>query len=220
MDAERPDAARVAALEALVAMWDGDVQAAALVLVAKDSSADLRRLAANALGLHAAKGDDDVHNGLLRALNDVDPAVRRSAALAMSHVAGAAAPDNLVNTWSFEENRDRCLRDGLVRAIENLGAPGIERLVALGESGVQKETDKVVEAFTMMRTRPAADAVPRVLENPHLSASQRAALLRSYGNYLLDPPLSPAPALDYLKAHPREDPTVRLAAIGGADFTG
>ena len=212
-DAEQPDAARVAALGALEAMWNGDVQAAALVLVEKDSSADLRRLAADALGLNAARGDDDVHSGLLQALNDVDPAVRHSVALAMSHVAGAAAPDNLVNAWSFEEGRDSYLRDGLVRAIENLGAPGIERLVALGESGVQKDTDKVVQAFTMMRTRPAADAVPRVLENPHLSAAQRAALLRSYGNYLLDPPLSPAPALDYLKAHPREEPAVKLAGL-------
>ena len=65
----------------------------------------------------------------------------------------------------------------------------------------------------MMRTRPAADAIPRVLENPHLSAAQRAALIRSYHNYLLDPPLSLAPVVDYLKAHPQEDSAVRLAGL-------
>ena len=212
-DLEQPDAARIAALGALESMWDGDVQAAALFVMRKDSTADLRRLAADAVGRNAAKGDEDVHNALLRVLNDPAPEVRRSVALAMSRVAADAAPDNLVNTWAFEESGDAYLRQGLVRAIENLGAPGIQRLVALGESGVKKETDKVVEAFTMMRTRPAADAIPRVLENPHLSAAQRAALIRSYHNYVLDPPLSPAPVLDYLKGHPHEDSEVRLAAL-------
>ncbi len=212
-DPEQPDAARIAALGALESMWDGDVQAATVFVMLKDSAADLRRLAADAVGRNAAKGDEDVHNSLLRALNDVAPEVRRSVALAMSRVAAEAAPDNLVNTWAFEESGDAYLRQGLVRAIENLGAPGIQRLVALGESGVQKETDKVVEAFTMMRTRPAADAIPRVLENPHLSAAQSAALIRSYHNYVLDPPLSLAPLVVYLKAHPHEDSAVRLAGL-------
>ena len=212
-DSERPDAARIAALGALESMWDGDVQAVVLFVMEKDSAADLRRLAADAVGRNAAKGDEDVHNALLRVLNDVAPEVRRSVALAMGRVAAEAAPDNLVNAWAFEESHDVYLRHGLVRAIEDLGAPGIQRLVALGESGVQKETDKVVEAFTMMRTRPAAEAIPRVLENPHLSAAQRAALIRSYHNYVLDPPLSLAPVVDYLKAHPREDSAVRLAGL-------
>lgn len=212
-DSEQPDAARIAALGALGSMWDGDVQAAALLVMEKDSAADLRRLAADAVGRNAAKGDEDVHNALLRVLNDVAPEVRRSVALAMSRVAAEAAPDNLVNAWAFEESGGVYLRQGIVRAIENLGAPGIQRLVALGESGVQKETDKVVEAFTMMRTRPAAEAVPRVLENPHLSAAQRAALIRSYHNYILDPPLSLAPVVDYLKAHPHEDSAVRLDGL-------
>jgi len=212
-DSERPDAARIAALGALESMWDGDVLAAVLFVMQKDSAADLRRLAADAVGRNAAKGDEDVHNALLRVLNDVAPEVRRSVALAMSRVAAEAAPDNLVNAWAFEESHDVYLRHGLVRAIEDLGAPGLQRLVALGESGVQKETDKVVEAFTMMRTRPAADAIPRVLENPHLGAAQRAALIRSYHNYILAPPLSLAPVVDYLKAHPREDSAVKLDAL-------
>ena len=134
-------------------MWNGDVQAVAIDFLTKESSADLRRLSADALGLNAAKGDEDVHNGLLRALTDSAPEVRRSAALAMSRVAAPGAADVLVNTWAFDDGRDPVLRDGLVRAIENLGKPGVNRLIALGESGVQKETDKVVEAFTMFRTR-------------------------------------------------------------------
>jgi quinoprotein glucose dehydrogenase len=210
-DGEQPDEARIAALSALESMWNGDVQALAIHLLTKESSADLRRLAADALGLNAAKGDDDVHSGLLRALTDSAPEVRRSAALAMSRVAAPGAADVLVNTWAFDDGRDVVLSDGLVRAIENLGRPGISRLVALGESGVQKETDKVVQAFTMFRTRPGADAIPRVLENPHLNAAQRIALLRSYNNYLLEPPVSLAPALEYLTSH--KDPAVLKGAI-------
>jgi quinoprotein glucose dehydrogenase len=219
-DGEQPDAARIAALSALESMWNGDVQALAIDLLTKESSADIRRLSADALGLNAGKGDGDVHSGLLRALTDAAPEVRRSAALAMSRVAAPGAADVLVNTWDFDDGRDVVLRDGLVRAIENLGRPGIRRLVALGESGVQKETDKVVEAFTMLRTRPGADAIPRMLENPHLNAVQRVALLRSYNNYLLDPPVSLAPALDYLMTH--KDPAVLKGAIHalGADAEG
>ena len=83
-----------------------------LSVLEHDSSADLRRLAADAVGLNAAKGDDDVHAVLLRALNDAAPEVRRSVALAMSHVAADGAPDNLVNTWAFDDGRDAYLRDG------------------------------------------------------------------------------------------------------------
>ena len=210
-DGEQPDKARIAALSALESMWNSDVQTVAIDLLTKESSADLRRLSADALGLNAAKGDDNVHNGLLRALTDSAPEVRRSAALAMSRVAAPGAADVLVNTWAFDDGHGTVLSDGLVRAIENLGKPGVSRLIALGESGVQKETDKVVQAFTMFRTRPGADAIPRMLENPHLNAAQRIALLRSYNNYLLDPPASLAPALDYLSTH--KDPAVLKGAI-------
>ncbi len=210
---EQPDEARIAALSALESMWNGDVQAVAIDFLTKESSADLRRLSADALGLNAAKGNEDVHSGLLRALTDSAPEVRRSAALAMSHVAAPGAADVLVNTWAFDDGHDMTLHDGLVRAIENLGRLGVSRLVALGESGVQKETNKAVEAFTMFRTRAGADAIPRLLENPHLSAMQRIALLCSYNNYLLDPPVSLTPALEYLTNH--NDPTVLKGAILG-----
>jgi putative membrane-bound dehydrogenase-like protein len=212
-DFDAPDPGRIAALGALESMWDGEVQAAMMSVLGRDSNRDLRRLAADALGLNATKGDSDVHAALLRALNDTAPEVRRSAALAMSRVAADGAPDNLVNTWAFDDGRDAYLSDGLVRAIEDLGKPGVDLLIALGESGVQKDWDKMVQAFTMMRTRPAADAIPRALDNPHLTAAQRAALIHSYANYLLDPPVSLAPAVDYLIAHPKEDPAVKQAGL-------
>lgn len=211
-DSDQPDPAREAALGALELMWDGDAQTAAMSVLEHDSNPDLRRLAADALGLNATKRDAEVHTVLLGTLNDSLPEVRRSAALAMSRVAGDGAADALVNTWADDNGRDPYLRDGLVRAIENLGQPGMERLIALGESGVKKDWDKMVQALTMMRTRPAAEVIPRALDNPHLNVEQRAALVRSYENYLLDPPLSLAPMVDYLAAHPNEDASVKEAS--------
>ena len=153
-DAQQPDAVRIVALSAL--------RRCGTAMCKRPSSVCLSWTApptcagAQALGLKAAKADEDVQNALLRATDSASE-VRRSAALAMSHVAAPGAADVLVNTWSFDDGRNVALRDGLVHAIENLGRLGVSRLVALGESGVQKETDKVVEAFTMFRTRAGAD---------------------------------------------------------------
>jgi glucose/arabinose dehydrogenase/HEAT repeat protein len=211
-DREQPLSVRAAALGALDALWNDSVQRPFQTLLESESP-DLRRLAADALGRNAATGDGEAHAALLKALGDRDPAVRRAVALAISRVAAEAAPDNLVVAWSFEEGPDPYLRDGLVHAIENLGKPGIERLVALSESGVQKDIDKVADSFALLRTRPAAEAVPDLLKSPHLSPTQRAALVRSYGAYRLDPPVSPAPVLDYLTARPDEDAAVKRAGL-------
>src|SRR5207244_1924918 len=112
-----------------------------------------------------------------------------------------------------DDGKDIYLRDGLVRAIEGAGKPGIERLLALADSGVQKDLDRVVDTFAALRTRPAADAIATFLKNPHLSIEQRATLIRSYNNYLLDPPVALDSALDYLIANPREAVAVKLAGL-------
>src|SRR5262249_2492899 len=119
-----------------------------------------------------------------------------------------------------DDGEDVYLRDGLVRAIEMLGKPGIERLLGLAESGSEKDLIKVVEAFAGLRTRPAAEAVPGLLRNPHVSIIQRAALVRSYGNYLPAPPPDLAPALKYLTDHPEEPAVVQLAGVEVLSLSG
>ncbi len=52
-----------------------------------------------------------------------------------------------------------------------------------------------------------------MLKNVHLSDKQKAELLRSYDNYLLDPPLSVEPVLAYLLANPKEPAEVKLAGL-------
>jgi putative heme-binding domain-containing protein len=211
-DVEASPLARIAALGALESFWNADVQKAFARLL-EQGDPDLRRLAAEALGLNAAPGDKDAQEALLKALSTDDPSVRRAVALAMGHLNAAGADEALVNALAFDDEKDPYLLDGLVRAIERLGKPGIERLLALAESGVAKDTHRVVEAFTMMRTRPAYEALPAVLRNPHLNEADRAALVRSYNNYLLDPPVSVQPVFDYLTEHPREPAVVRRAAL-------
>jgi putative membrane-bound dehydrogenase-like protein len=211
-DVRRPLPARIAALGALQSFWSDDVAKLFLDRL-NDPEPDVRRLAADAVALSARRGDRGVHDALLHALNDPDPAVRRSVVLAMGRVAADGAADVLANVLAFDDGKDVYLHDGIVRAVEQLGARGVERLLALADSGVAKDLDKVVAAFTAFRTRAAADAVPTLLKNPHLSIAQRAALLRSYGNYLLDPPVSVEPVLVYVTAHPEEPPAVKLAGL-------
>jgi putative heme-binding domain-containing protein len=138
----------------------------------------------------------------------------------MGRIAAPGAADSLVNSLAFEDSNDVYLRDGLVRAIESLGREGIERLRTLAESGVTKDLERVVETFAMLRTRPGAEALPTLLQNPHLSIAQRAALVRSYSNYLLDPPVTPEPILDYLTSHPDEALAVKLAGVDALSVMG
>jgi putative membrane-bound dehydrogenase-like protein len=210
---EVPQEARVAALGVLGSFWNADVQEVFQELLQTGEPA-LRRLAADGLGLHAAAGNPAAHAALLEALGDGDLAVRRAVAVAMGRLRAPGAADALVNALAFDEGRDVYLRDGYLRAIESLGKVGIDRLVALADSGVKKDTDTAVEAFLGLRTRPAFEALPALLVNPHLSVAQRASLVRSCAHYLLDPPVVLDAVLDFLADHAEAAaPAVRLAGL-------
>ena len=179
----------------------------------KHGDADLRRLAANGLGLNAKKGDDAAHLALIKVLSDTEPEVRRAAALAIGRIGSAGAGEAIVKAIAFDEGKDVFLFDGYVRALEYLGAAGIQEFMELADTGVASDRERVVEVFSMLRMRPAAEALPALLKNVHLSDKQKAELLRSYDNYLLDPPISVEPALDYLLAHPKEPAEIKLAGL-------
>lgn len=211
-DLDKPLPYRLAALGALREMWDTKV-VEKLAWALERGESPLRRQVAEALGLAASAGKETVPNLLLRALNEGDLAVRRAVALAMSRAHTPDTADALVTALAVDDSGDVWLRDGLVRAIEGLGKEGIDRLVALAESGVQKDTDNAVAAFLALRTRPAVESLPRLLTNPHVTADQQARLLRSFANYRLDPPVSLRPVLDHVAG--REDTTaaVKIAAL-------
>ncbi len=210
-DKEQPLRARSAALGAVEALWKQGTEPLFTERLQRGEP-DLRRLAADGLGRNAMPGDEKVHAELLEHLGDEDPAVRRAVMLAIGHVNAPAAAGNLVNVLNDPTNAGD-VRDGLVRAIEYTGKPGVDALLSLADSGVAKDTALVAAVFTMMRTRPAYEALPLLIVNEHLNGKQRAALIRSYSNYLLDPPVSIEPALDYLSDHPTEDVAVKLAGL-------
>ncbi len=209
---EESVAAKIAALAALQSMFDADMQGA-FEKALKDGDSELQRLAADALGLCAKKGDRNAHNALLQALSNEDLPVRRTVALAMGRLAGPGAGDNLAAALSFDTSKDVFLRDGLARALEMLGKPGIDALLALGDSGVQKDTDRVVETFLGLRSRAAYMALPTLLKHMHVSSEQQAELVRSCTNDLLDPPVSLDPIVAFVADRPRIATGVKKALL-------
>src|SRR5262249_32859173 len=77
----------------------------------------------------------------------------------------------------------------------------------------EKDLNRVGDAFGMLRSRDAAEAIPDLLNYPHLTISQRVYLIKSYNNYLLDPPISLVPVQKYLDAHQDAPAQVKLAAL-------
>jgi putative membrane-bound dehydrogenase-like protein len=212
LDGDELLVAKIAALGALQSMFDADVQTAFQSAI-KNGDAELQRLAAEALGTCAKKGNRDAHNVLLQALASDDLSVRRAVALAMGRLAGPGAGDNLASALSFDESKDRFLRDGILRALEMLGKTGIDALIALADSGVQKNTDRVVEAFLGLRSRAAFAGLPAILKHMHVSSEQQADLIRSCTNYQLDPPVSLDPIVAFVAGKDRTATTVKKALL-------
>src|SRR5581483_10180459 len=125
----------------------------------------------------------------------------------------------LVLAWKTDHDADVFLKDGYIRALERLGKSGIQALLVLATSG-DKDLNLAVEAFVALRTREAANALPEILYNPHLTVRQRQALVLSYANYQLEPPVSLDPLAEFLTRRPDEPAPVVLAALevfGDAD---
>jgi quinoprotein glucose dehydrogenase len=209
---------RLAALGVLQPHWSPAVEDLFRLLL-NDLSADVRRLAAEGLGQRGRPRDARNHEALANLLGDESPAVRRAAALAMARIGGEAAAGILVNAYRQDDGKDVFLTDGYLRAVERLGKPGMDALLALAETGRKADLDKVTAAFAGFRTRPGAEALPKLLANQHLTADHRADLVRSYGNYLLDPPLSMDPMASYLTAR-ADEPVVAIAGLEVMAATG
>lgn len=203
--------ARLPALGVLQAHWSADVEDLFRLLLT-DESPDVRRVAVEAIGTSATSSDPRTADGLHRLLSDTDPAVRRAAALALGRRAVPGAADALVNALRFDAQADPFLKDAYVRGLESLGKPGIDALLAWANSG-DKEFARAAEVFLTLRTRPAADALPQLLANPHATPAVREALVVSYNNYQFDPPISLDPLADFLVKRPDEPANVAAAVV-------
>ncbi|MBX9579470.1 MAG: HEAT repeat domain-containing protein [Gemmataceae bacterium] len=202
---------RLPALGVLQAHWSADVEDLFRLLLS-DESADVRRVVVEALGSHATSNDPRTAEGLLRLLADPDPAVRRAAALALGRRNVPGAADALANALRFDAQADAFLKDAYVRGLEALGKPGIDALLTWANSG-DKEFARAAEVFVTLRTKPAAEALPQLLANPHATPAMREALVTSYNNYQFDPPLSLDPLADFLAKRPDEPANVAAAVV-------
>ena len=199
-DAERTVRARTHAIGGAQQFWNDDVRKAMIDRVG-DQIADLRRLAAEALSLHVRK-DRDAHEALVAGLGERDRLVLRQFYLALGKNGAPGAGEVLANALTNDKGKDVYLRDGILRGIEHVGKEAFDALLVVTDSGQQEDTDRVADAWLAFRTRAAAERIPTLLQNVNLSGAQKAALIRSYSNYQLDPPIDVKPVADFLKSLP------------------
>ena len=210
--AELPIDARMLALGALASMWDEQIKAV-LIQMATDDDAQLRRLAAECLGRNSPKLDPAVQEALLFVLADAEPASRRSVALAMARVAAPDAADCLTTALTFDIGSDPYLRDGLVRALERLGKPGLERLLALANSGEPDRLELAIASWSALRAPLAIELLPQLLSNPHLHTEQRVRLVRSLARFQKMRPNDFLSILRSLAEQAPRDPEVWIAVL-------
>lgn len=211
-NAEAKPAARYMGLGVLSALWQ-DGSSGFFRERLRDGDATVRRLAVEAIGLNSPARDEANYLALLKPLSDPEAPVRRAAAIALGRIGVGGTAENLLNALKFEDSDDPFLRDAYVRGIEATGSEGVEAILALAQSGNAPDRDLAVRLFTMLRIRPAAVAIPQMLNYPHLTAAQRESLVQSYANYQLEPPISYDALAAWLAKHPEEPPAVVRAAL-------
>lgn len=197
-------AGRIAALGAMQTLGDVDVNRL------HDFSPDVRRVTADAIGLNARRGSEEAHEALAARINDEDLAVRRAVYLAIGRVNAPLAAEIIVNGLQFDKRDDPVFSDGLIRALEMTGKGGITKLLALADSGSDKDLALVLDVYPSLRTREAAEQLPALLKNYHVKPEQKVGLLRSFTYYQLDPPVSVAPIAKFLEDLP-EGPTKEIS---------
>ncbi len=207
----KPTHARIAALGALQSFWTDEVKAVFIDRL-RDFAPDIRRLAADGLALNCKKGDGDAHEALVQNAGDEDLGVRRAVFLALGRLANANAGDVIVNGLQFDKKLDDYLSDGLVRALEHTGKDGIAKLLALADSGSEKDLERVLEIYLSLRSREAAEKLPTLLKNYHVKPEQKVALIRAYTYYQFEPPVSLDPLVKFLDELPVE-PTKKQTAV-------
>jgi len=231
LDASRTAPARAIALGGACYFYDDSVAAAMLELL-DDENFEIRRLAADALSRHTTgkSVSRELIARLARALEDSHPAVRRSAAMALGKVASLLDSDHperrraaarLYDVLRHDDGKDVYLHDGLLRGLERAGAAGMNLLIAAALEGNAADRAFAVAELQALRTRPAVDALNRVLHGSEkLTHSQVAAVLGTYSQILLEPPIDASEVGRWLRGHPDVDVELKLAAVTTLALTG
>ena len=180
-DEDKASEAKLRALEALAHFWNKEVQLIGENILA-DGDPSLQLLAAQYLCRFASLGSDSIFNVLLKHLGSDTPELRNAITLAMGKNNAPGSAESLVNSILFYEGSDIRMLEIFARALELTGKTGMERILAVGDTGVKKDIRKILEVQTMMRTTTALEGTLAWLENQNISDSDIVDLLKSLKN--------------------------------------
>ncbi len=199
-DRSAPKSARLLGLQGARQLWSETVEKA-LVRALEDPLPEVRRLSAQALSWEPKQPRPNLVSVLADRLDrEEDDYVKRDLALA---AATHAIPQPLPTAEMLfklipEESSAPVVLDGLVRAIERLGAPGVDYVAAKIREKTDAERDQAVNVFTRFRTMAAAKKLPELAILEGLSPESRIALVRMFKDIPLDIPVPTQALADWL----------------------
>ena len=190
-----------------------------------DEDPELARFALECIGRNATK--DDADQTLISTVLDIavnhDAARGRAAAITLGRLASLLGRHSelrrrsaLALTVLYTRTRpdERYRRDGLIRALETVGADAVSLLDPLFASEDPERRELAVSALDAMRTREAARSLDRVISTTHrLDRTQLRRLLSTYRHILLEPAISTRGLARWIETHPQADPKLRLTAL-------
>jgi len=181
-DEDKASEPKLHALEVLAHFWDKEVQSICENILA-GGDPNLQLMAAQYLCRFASPSSDSIFNVLLKHLGSDTPELRNAITLAMGKNNAPGSAESLVNSILFYEGSDIRMLEVFARALEFTGRNGMERILAVGDTGVKKDIRKILEVQTLMRTAPALEGTLAWLENQNISASEIVDLLKSLKNH-------------------------------------
>lgn len=214
-DKTAPSYARLLGLQGLRQLWDESVERE-MVGRLDDPSADVRRLAAQALSWEPTERRPGLVPTFVAHLNERDGHVLRELALAIGRhgwsVPFDAAPT--LTAWLLAHpDEDVVTRDAFIRGLERLGDPGVEEIARLIRSGQADERAKAVAIYSAFRTAPAAKRLPDLVKTAGLTSDERLALVKMFKDIPLNIPTPTEGLADFVAEHPEFDPAIKRATL-------
>ena len=211
-DDEKASGPKLRALEALAHFWDKEVQLICENIIASGDP-DLQLLAAQYLGRFATSGSESIFNVLLKHLGSDTPDLRNAITMAMGKNNPPGSAESLVNSVLFYEGSDIRMLEVFANALELTGKNGLERILAVGDTGVKKDIRKILEIQNLMRGHSSLEGTLAWLDNQNISDLEAVDLLKSLKNrkQLPDNILSQL-SLYYLK-NPNMEAPLKIALL-------
>lgn len=215
-DCNAPEHARLLGLQGARQFW-GETVERAMIAALHDPSADIRRLAAQAISWEPVERRPLLIPALVARLEEPDGRALRDVALAIGRhgwaVPGDAAPPLLA--WLLKHPQaDVVVRDAFIRGLERIGEPGIAEVANLIRSSDDPpRRAAAVAIFVAFRTADAAAKLPELAVLPNLDAAERLALVKQFKDIPLNIPVPTAGLAAWVGEHPEVDSATKIATL-------